>query len=93
MPIRVNLDVMLACRKVRGKQLAAAIGITAQNLSILKTGRARALRFSTLEAICRELRCQPGDLLEYRDDDGAEAEHDRDPPRRGLPQAPDGTPK
>lgn len=69
MPIRVNLDVMLAHRKVRGKQLAAAIGITAQNLSILKTGRARALRFSTLEAICRELRCQPGDLLEYRPDD------------------------
>ena len=72
MPIRVNLDVMLVRRKVRGKQLAAAIGITAQNLSILKTGRARALRFSTLEAICRELDCQPGDLLEYReDDDGA----------------------
>ncbi len=72
MPIRVNLDVMLARRKVRGKQLAAAIGITAQNLSILNTGRARALRFSTLEAICRELGCQPGDLLEYReDDDGA----------------------
>ena len=72
MPIRVNLDVMLARRKVRGKQLAAAIGITAQNLSILKTGRARALRFSTLEAICRELDCQPGDLLEYcEDDDGA----------------------
>ena len=66
MAIRVNLDVMLARRQVRGKQLAAAIGITAQNLSILKTGRARALRFSTLEAICRELDCQPGDLLEYR---------------------------
>lgn len=72
MPIRVNLDVMLARRKMRGKQLAAAIGITAQNLSILNTGRARALRFSTLEAICRELGCQPGDLLEYcEDDDGA----------------------
>ena len=72
MPIRVNLDVLLARRKMRGKQLAAAIGITAQNLSILKTGRARALRFSTLEAICRELDCQPGDLLEYcEDDDGA----------------------
>ena len=72
MPIRVHLDVMLARRKMRGKQLAAAIGITAQNLSILNTGRARALRFSTLEAICRELGCQPGDLLEYCDgDDGA----------------------
>lgn len=71
MPIRVNLDVMLARRQMRGKQLAAAIGITAQNLSILKTGRARALRFSTLEAICRELDCQPGDLLEYRAGDDA----------------------
>lgn len=71
MAIRVNLDVMLARRQVRGKQLAAAIGITAQNLSILKTGRARALRFSTLEAICRELDCQPGDLLEYRAGDDA----------------------
>ena len=60
---------MLARRKMRGKQLAAAIGITAQNLSILNTGRARALRFSTLAAICRELDCQPGDLLEYCDDD------------------------
>ncbi len=70
MPIVVNLDVMLARRKMRSKQLAAAIGITAQNLSVLKTGRARALRFSTLEAICRELRCQPGELLEYRSDDG-----------------------
>ena len=70
MPIVVNLDVMLARRKMRSKQLAAAIGITAQNLSVLKTGRARALRFSTLEAICRELRCQPGELLEYRSHDG-----------------------
>ena len=70
MPIVVNLDVMLARRKMRSKQLAAAIGITAQNLSVLKTGRARALRFSTLEAICHELRCQPGELLEYRSDDG-----------------------
>ena len=74
MPIVVNLDVMLARRKLRSKQLAVAIGITAQNLSILKTGRARALRFSTLEAICRELRCQPGELLEYRSDDGESAE-------------------
>ena len=74
MPIRVNLDVMLARRKVRGKQLAAAIGITAQNLSILNTGRARALRFSTLAAICRELDCQPGDLLEYCEDDDGTAQ-------------------
>ena len=65
MPIVVNLDVMLARRKVSSKDLAEAIGITPQNLSTLKTGRARAVRFSTLEAICRELRCQPGDVLEY----------------------------
>ncbi|MYD96221.1 MAG: helix-turn-helix transcriptional regulator [Gammaproteobacteria bacterium] len=66
MAIVVNLDVMLARRKMRANQLAAAIGITAQNLSILKTGRARAIRFSTLDALCQELDCQPGDLLEYR---------------------------
>lgn len=65
MPIIVNLDVMLARRKVASKDLAAAVGITAQNLSILKTGKARAIRFSTLAAICRELACQPGDVLEY----------------------------
>ncbi len=65
MPIVVNLDVMLARRKVSSKDLAEAIGITPQNLSTLKTGRARAVRFSTLEAICRELQCQPGDVLEY----------------------------
>ena len=65
MAIVVNLDVMLARRKMRAKELAEAIGITAQNLSILKTGKARALRFSTLDAICKELACQPADLLEY----------------------------
>ncbi|MFH1058210.1 MAG: helix-turn-helix transcriptional regulator [Pseudomonadota bacterium] len=65
MPIVVNLDVMLARRKVSSKDLAEAIGITPQNLSTLKTGRARAVRFSTLDAICRELNCQPGDVLEY----------------------------
>jgi len=64
--IIVNLDVMLAKRKMRSKDLAEAIGITEQNLSILKTGKARALRFSTLEAICRILECQPGDLLEFQ---------------------------
>lgn len=66
MPIIVNIDVMLARRKKSSKELAEAINITPQNLSVLKTGRARAVRFSTLEAICRYLDCQPGDLLEYR---------------------------
>ncbi len=66
MGIVVNLDVMLAKRKMASKDLAAAIGITVANLSILKTGKAKAMRFSTLEAICEVLNCQPGDLLEYR---------------------------
>lgn len=66
--IVVNLDVMLARRKVSSGELAAAIGITPANLSILKTGKARAIRFSTLEAICRFLECTPGDILEYRPD-------------------------
>ncbi len=66
MPIIVNLDIMLAKRKKRSKDLAEAIGITEQNLSILKTGKARALRFSTLESICKELDCQVGDILEYQ---------------------------
>lgn len=65
MPIIVNLDVMLARRKMASKDLASAVGITAQNLSILKTGKAKAIRFSTLAAICRELDCQPGDVLEF----------------------------
>lgn len=65
MAILVNLDVMLARRKTSSKALAEAVGITAQNLSILKTGKAKAVRFSTLEAICRFLDCQPGDILEY----------------------------
>ena len=65
MPIRINLDVMLARRKMKSNDLAEAIGITPQNLSILKTGKARAIRLSTLEAICRCLDCQPGDILEY----------------------------
>ncbi len=67
MPIVINLDIALAKKKMRSKELAEAIGITEQNLSILKTGKARALRFSTLEAICKALDCQPGDILEYRD--------------------------
>ncbi len=65
MPIRINLDVMLARRKIKSNDLAAAVGITPQNLSILKTGKAKAIRFSTLDAICRHLDCQPGDILEY----------------------------
>jgi putative transcriptional regulator len=66
MPIIVNLDVVLAQRKMRLNDLADAVGITPQNLSILKTGKAKAVRFSTLEAICETLNCQPGELLEYR---------------------------
>ena len=66
--IIVNLDVMLAKRKMSSQELAGRIGITQANLSILKTGKAKAIRFSTLEAICRELDCQPGDILEYRED-------------------------
>ncbi len=66
MPIIVNLDVVLAQRKMRLNDLADAVGITPQNLSILKTGKARAVRFSTLEAICETLDCQPGEILEYR---------------------------
>ncbi len=65
MAIIVNVDVMLAKRKMRLKDLSAATGITIQNLSILKTGKARAIRFSTLEAICKTLQCQPGDILEF----------------------------
>lgn len=72
MPIIVNLDVMLAKRKIRSKELAEAIGITEQNLSILKTGKAKALRLSTLDAICHYLQCQPGDILEHYQADGSE---------------------
>jgi len=66
MPIIVNLDVVLARRKMRLNELAEAVDITPQNLSILKTGKARAIRFSTLEAICETLECQPGEILEFR---------------------------
>jgi putative transcriptional regulator len=65
MPIIVNLDVMLARRKMRLNVLADIVGITAQNLSVLKTGRARAIRFGTLEKLCEVLDCQPGDLLAF----------------------------
>ena len=66
MPVVVNLDIMMARRKITLSELAERIGITPANLSILKTGKAKAIRFSTLEAICRVLECQPGDLLEYK---------------------------
>jgi putative transcriptional regulator len=66
MAIVVNLDVMLARRKMRLGALAEAVGITPQNLSVLKTGRAKAIRFSTLEKLCEALDCQPGDLFEFR---------------------------
>ena len=66
MGIIVNLDVMLARRKMRSKDLAQRIGITQQNLSLLKSGKVKGIRFVTLERICRVLDCQPGDLLEYR---------------------------
>lgn len=66
MAIIVNLDVMMAKRKVRSKDLANQLGITEANLSILKTGKAKAMRFTTLEALCEALECQPGDLLEYQ---------------------------
>ncbi|NND79812.1 MAG: helix-turn-helix transcriptional regulator [Maribacter sp.] len=67
MPIIVNLDVMLAKRKMKSKNLAEQIGITTANLSILKSGKAKAIRFTTLEAICKSLDCQPSDLLEYQE--------------------------
>jgi putative transcriptional regulator len=68
MPIIVNLDVMLARRKMRSKELAERIGITEQNVSLLKSGKVKGVRFDTLESICRVLDCQPGDILEYRAD-------------------------
>jgi putative transcriptional regulator len=68
MAIIVNLDVMMAKRKISLNELADKVGITNANLSILKTGKAKAIRFSTLEAICRQLNCQPGDILEFKED-------------------------
>ena len=67
--IVMNLDVMLAMRKMRSNELAERIGLTQANLSILKTGKAKAIRLSTLDAICRELECTPGDILEYKPDE------------------------
>ena len=69
MAIEINLDVMLAKRKMSSLELANRIGITPANLSILKTGKAKAIRFSTLEAICKELNCQPGDILTFTEED------------------------
>ena len=74
MTIQVNLDLMLVKRGVKLSELAEAIDITLANLSILKTNKARAIRFSTLEAICKELDCQPGDLLEYIPDEENQSE-------------------
>ena len=69
MPIIVNLDVMMAKRKISLGELAERIDLTPANLSILKTGKAKAVRFSTLEAICKELDCHPGDILEFKDEE------------------------
>ena len=69
MPIIVNLDVMMAKRKISLNELSERVGLTLSNLSILKTGKAKAIRFSTLEAICRALACQPSDILEYVNDE------------------------
>ena len=69
MEIIVNLDVMLARRKMSSGELADRVGITPANLSVLKTGKTKAIRFSTLMALCHELQCQPGDLLEFRDEE------------------------
>lgn len=69
MPIVVNLDVMMAKRKISLNELSEKVGLTLSNLSILKTGKAKAIRFSTLEAICKALGCQPGEILEYVDDE------------------------
>lgn len=69
MPIIINLDVMLAKRKMSMTELSEKVGVTMPNLSILKNGKAKAIRFSTLEAICKVLDCQPGDILEYREED------------------------
>lgn len=70
MPIIVNLDVMLAKRKMRSRELAERIGITEPNVSLLKSGKVRGMRFETLEKLCEVLECQPGDLLEYRRETG-----------------------
>ncbi|MEM9672775.1 MAG: helix-turn-helix domain-containing protein [Cyclobacteriaceae bacterium] len=77
MPIIVNLDVVMAQRKIRSKDLAEKLGITEANLSILKTGKAKAVRFSTLDAICEALDCQPGDILEHKKNKGLSTLQDK----------------
>ncbi len=77
MPIVVNLDIMLARRKMSLTELSERVGITIANMSILKSGRAKAIRFSTLEEICRILDCQPGDILEYMDEESYRRLFDR----------------
>ncbi len=72
MAIVINLDVMLAKRKMKSNELARLVGISEQNISILKTGKAKAIRLTTLDSICRELDCQPGDILEYISDETEE---------------------
>ncbi len=69
MAIIINLDVMLATRKMKSKELSELVGITEQNLSLIKTGRIKGIRLATLNSICKALQCQPGDILEYRIDD------------------------
>lgn len=76
MPIVINLDVMLARRKVKSRELAAFVGITEQNLSLLKSSKVRGIRFSTLERICEYLDCQPGDLLEFQPGDPTDDDDD-----------------
>jgi putative transcriptional regulator len=76
MTILVNLDVMLARRKMRSRELAERVGITEQNISLLKSGKVRGVRFDTLDAICRVLQCQPGDILEFRPGDAAPPDQD-----------------
>ncbi|APH16086.1 helix-turn-helix family protein [Clostridium sporogenes] len=76
MGIVVNLDVMMAKRKISLKELAEKINLTNANLSILKNNKAKAIRFSTLEAICKELNCQPGDILEYKEDQNGNEKED-----------------
>jgi putative transcriptional regulator len=71
MPIIVNLDVMLAKRKMRSKELASLIGITEQNVSLLRSGKVKGIRFETLERICHALQCQPGEILEYQPGDSS----------------------
>jgi putative transcriptional regulator len=77
MPIVIRLDVMLALRKVKSKDLAAAVGITEANLSLLKSGKVKGIRFATLEAICEQLDCKPGDILDYEPGPGSLAQQAR----------------